>query len=313
MSTALVVLGYVVVAAIAGLVLTQIIGWSGTRTVVMVQALAHYLLALALPVGAIALGTQRWVLGVATVAVFVGGVALSQPLLLRPRQPDERPGATPVRVFHANLLFRNQRPTDMIGTLEAVDADVLSFTEYTAAHAALLYASSIAARFPHRIEHTVGKTGGSAIWSRHPLTEVDAPPARDQSSAAIVGTNEPFALYVVHPPSPLVSLDGWHRELHGLQALHRDRSGPALVVGDFNADHWHPPFRLLLRSGWRDAHHLLRRPFSASWPTDRRPAPPFTRLDHALVNRQLVVRDVRNVVVAGSDHLGLVVTFVAAA
>jgi endonuclease/exonuclease/phosphatase family metal-dependent hydrolase len=40
--------------------------------------------------------------------------------------------------------------------------------------------------------------------------------------------------------------------------------------------------------------------------------PPFTRLDHALVNDELVVRDVRNVVVPGSDHLGLVVTVVAA-
>jgi endonuclease/exonuclease/phosphatase (EEP) superfamily protein YafD len=294
------------------LLATQIIGWSHSRVVIVVQALAHYLFALAVLVAVLALLTQHWWLGGAATAVIVGGLALSQPLLTRPRQPDPRPGATPVRVLHANLLFSNGRPTDMIGTLEALDADVLAFTEYTAAHSALLHQSAVARDYPHRVEHPVGMTGGSAIWSRHALSEVATPPARDQSSGAVVSTPEPFTLYVVHPSSPFVALDGWHRELDGLRSLHVDRSGPALVVGDFNADHWHPPFRRLLAAHWNDAHHLMRRPFSASWPTDRRPVPPFTRLDHALVNDQLVVRDVRNVVVPGSDHLGLVVTIVVA-
>ena len=312
MSTALVVLGFVYVAGLGVVMLTQVTGWSRSQSVVIVQALTHYLLALAVLVAIVAFVTRQWWLGGATVAVVAAGLALSQPLLTRPRQPDERSGATPVRVFHANLLYLNERPTDMVGTLETLDADVLTFTEYTTAHAELMHASEVAERYPHRIEHTIGRTGGSAIWSRHPLTEVDTPPARDQSSGAVVLTTEPFTLYVVHPPSPLVSLDGWHRELDGLRALHLDRSGPALVVGDFNADHWHPPFRRLLAAHWNDAHHLLRRPFSASWPTDRRPVPPFTRLDHALVNDQLVVRDIRNIVVPGSDHLGLVVTIIVA-
>ena len=312
MTNALVVAGYVFVAGLAGLLLTQLVGWSRPRIVVIVQALAHYLFALAVPVAVVAFATKHWLLGGATAAAVAGGLALSQPLLARPRQPEPRRGAAPIRVFQANLLFRNERPTEMVGTLERVDADVLAFTEYTSAHSALLHSSAVGERYPHRIERPVGETGGSAIWSRHPLAEVGTVPAVNDSSGAVVGTADPFTLYVVHPPSPLMSLDGWLRDLDHLRALHRGRSGPALIVGDFNADHWHPPFRRLLASGWRDAHHLLRRPFSASWPTDRRPVPPFTRLDHALVNDHLVVQDVRNVVVAGSDHLGLVVTVVAA-
>lgn len=312
MSAALVVLGYVVVATLAGLLVTQLAGWSHNTAVVIVQALAHYVIALTVLVAALAFVTRHWVLGGAATVTLAAGLGLSQPLLTRPRQREAVAGATPVKVFHSNLLYLNERPTDMVGTLEDVDADVLAFTEYTKAHAALLHASTIAEKYPHCIEHPIGKTGGSAIWSRHPLTEVQTLPARDKSSGGVIGTAEPFTLYVVHPPSPLASLDGWHDELDGLRGLHRDRSGPALVVGDFNADHWHPPFRRLLAVGWRDAHHLLRRPFSASWPTDRRPIPPFTRLDHALVNDDLVVRDVRNVVVPGSDHLGLVVTIVVA-
>lgn len=312
MSTALVVAGFVYVALLAVLLATQVVGWSRSRLIIIVQALAHYLFALGALIAVVALLTRHWWLAGVTTAAVVAGVALSQPLLVRPRQPPETGGATPVRVFHANLLFSNERPTEMVGTLANLDADVLTFTEYTTAHSTLLHDSLVADQYPHRIEHPVGKTGGSAIWSRHPLSEVATLPARDQSSGAVVGTPEPFTLYVVHPSSPFVELDGWHRELDDLRSLHVDRTGPALVVGDFNADHWHPPFRRLLVAGWRDAHHLLRRPFSASWPTDRRPVPPFTRLDHALVNDQLVVRDVRNVVVPGSDHLGLVVTVAAA-
>ena len=312
MTTALVTVGFVFIGGLAVLLATQFIGWSRSRVVVMVQALAHYLLALAIVVAVLAVVTRHWWLGGSAAVVITAGLALSQPLLARPRQATPRSDATPILVFHANLLYKNERPTEMVVMLGKLDADVLAFTEYTTAHSALMHLSTVAERYPHRIEHPIGKTGGSAIWSRHPLTEVDTLPARDQSSGAVVQTAEPFTLYVVHPPSPLVSLDGWHRELDGLRALHRDRSGPALVVGDFNADHWHPPFRRLLAAHWNDAHHQLRRPFSASWPTDRRPVPPFTRLDHALVNDELVVRDVRNVVVPGSDHLGLVVTVVAA-
>jgi endonuclease/exonuclease/phosphatase (EEP) superfamily protein YafD len=260
----------------------------------------------------LAFATRHWVLGGASLAVAAGGLALAPPLLARTSQREPRSGATPIRVFQANLLYRNERPTEMVGTLEGVEADVLAFTEYTAAHSELLHSSSIGERYPHRVERPSGETGGSAIWSRFPLAAVGTVPACNESSGAVVGAAEPFTLYVVHPPSPLMSLDAWHRDLDGLLALHRDRDVPAMIVGDFNAHHWHPPFRRLLASGWRDAHHLLRRPFSASWPTDRRPIPPFTRLDHALVNDHVVVHDARNVVVAGSDHLGFVVTVVVA-
>jgi endonuclease/exonuclease/phosphatase (EEP) superfamily protein YafD len=312
MTAVSVALPFVVVATLATLLVTQFTGWSHARAVVIVQALAHWVIALTIPVTVVAFITRQWVLGSAGAVVLAAGLGLSQPLLTRPRQRDAATGATPVRVFHSNLLYENKRPTEMIGTLEGVNADVLAFTEYTEAHAALLHDSSISEHYPHRIEHPTTRPGGSAIWSRHPLTEIDSLPSRYPSTTAVIGTAEPFTLYVVHPPSPFITLDGWRRELDELRALHVRRTGPAVVVGDFNADHWHPPFRRLLAAGWRDAHHLLRRPFSASWPTDRRPVPPFTRLDHALVNDELVVLDVRNVVVPGSDHIGLVVTVVVA-
>ena len=66
--------------------------------------------------------------------------------------------------------------------------------------------------------------------------------------------------------------------------------GPAVMTGDFNASWWHPELRGVMRAGgWRDAHQVVGRGLSCSWPTEQwhpafRAHPPFVRLDHALVN-----------------------------
>src|SRR5690606_25218056 len=86
-------------------------------------------------------------------------------------------------------------------------------------------------------------------------------------------------------------------------------AGPAVMTGDFNAARWHPQFRAVLASGWRDAHELLGRALRPSWPIGHPVLRvPFVRIDHALVTDDLVVTDVRDVRVAGSDHRGLIVT-----
>ena len=59
---------------------------------------------------------------------------------------------------------------------------------------------------------------------------------------------------------------------------------PTIVVGDFNASRWHPPFRRLLRRGLRDSHEWLGHGFSTSWPNDWRHAtvrPPRPRARRA--------------------------------
>ena len=84
-------------------------------------------------------------------------------------------------------------------------------------------------------------------------------------------------------------------------------SSTAVWIGDFNAAWGHPGFRRLVRAGWRDAHRELGRGLTNSWPTDRRWAPPFVRLDHALVGAEAEVVDVTDVDVPGSDHRGIVV------
>ena len=175
-------------------------------------------------------------------------------------------------------------------------------------HAGGLYVSPLSHSFPFRIEHPESHAGGSALWSRYPLTETSAPPARYQSTAAVVAADGGIEVYVVHPPNPLDHLDDWRAELDGLTRLFAVTRPPAIVLGDFNATYWHPPFRRLQAAGWRDAHHLAGRALTNSWPDDRVWLPPIMRIDHALVDDSLLVTDVIDVGLPGSDHRGFVVT-----
>jgi endonuclease/exonuclease/phosphatase (EEP) superfamily protein YafD len=84
-----------------------------------------------------------------------------------------------------------------------------------------------------------------------------------------------------------------------------------LVVGDFNATYWHPPFRRLTGDGLTDAHVVHGRGLSVSWPTDL-VIPPFVRLDHVLTGNGLIPTEIVDFDVPGSDHRGFVVTVVPA-
>ncbi len=214
-------------------------------------------------------------------------------------------------MFHGNLLYYNGRTAELARVVARLDADVLAFTEYTLTHAGGLYVSPLGADYPYRIEYPESTAGGSALWSRHPLTEVAPPPALYESTAAVVHVDGGVTVYVVHPPNPLENIRPWRDEIHGLAARFVAGSEtPSIVVGDFNATYWHPPFRRLLAAGWRDAHVLAGRGFSSSWPNHWRVVPPFLRLDHALVDASLAVTDAIDVDLPGSDHRGFVVSVI---
>ena len=302
----LVMTGWITVVAIAALLMTQYANWTSTREVVALQALTPYIVFTAFPIAALALVVRRWSLAGAAGAIAVVFVTLCWPLLFPTSQPAVSAGATPLRVFHGNLLCSNPRPEDIPDALAALDADVLAFTEYTAEHSSIILASPVAHQYPYRIEYPKPGAGGSAIWSRYPLSEIDTPDSRFRSSAAVVDSPEQVTLFVVHPPSPMASLGEWRDELGRLATLgHAD--APVMMIGDFNATYWHPEFRDVLDAGWRDAHHVTGSGFSNSWPTDIRPMPTFVRIDRALVNDALVVTNVDDIDIPGSDHRGLLV------
>jgi len=305
----------IVAWGLAGLVVavaaSQVLGLNGHRIVAGAQAFSPYLLAVSFPLAAAALVSGRRALAVTALLGAVVLVVVAWPLLRPPAEAAPAPGATPVRVFHANLLYENDDVDAIVETLDRVDADVLAFTEYTPVHAAAFAASDLAERFPYRIEDPHSRAYGTAVWSRFPITELPGADLRDDPIFVTVDAPEPFRLYVTHPVSPLVDAGRLRDELARIADSGLADGPPTLMVGDFNSGFWHPAFRDLLGAGWRDADIVTGQGFSTSWPAGR-PVPPFVRLDHALVNDGLVVTGIENVRVPGSDHVGFVVTVAAA-
>jgi len=98
----------------------------------------------------------------------------------------------------------------------------------------------------------------------------------------------------------------WREGLADLAQEVRAVDEPVVVLGDFNADRDHAPFRRLLDTGLRDAHDERGRGLARTFPSWL----PVLHLDHVLVRdgsgARVVVRDVREVRLPGSDHLTVV-------
>ena len=168
--------------------------------------------------------------------------------------------------------------------------------------------SDLVARFPHRFDGATGEAAGLAIWSRTPLLSASFLPTKNRSADVTVDSpSGPVRIVGVHPPTPLNSYTRWVDDLRLLADVVDDRDEPLLMIGDFNATYWHPPFRAILDTGLTSAHVALGRGFATSWPTDR-VLPPFVRLDHALVGNGLTATAVEDVDTIGSDHAAVVVT-----
>jgi len=213
-----------------------------------------------------------------------------------------------LRIAHVNLLFINRKHDGGAEVLDALDADVLAFSEYTSVLAAALE-TGLAEHYPHRIDRAGPKSHGAALWSRFPVTERTAEPMRHERVTADVTTpgGETVRVLVVHPVSPPHKLASWRTDMAILAADVPPADVPAVMIGDFNATWLHPELRSIVAAGWRSAHRQRGRGLTPSWPANRI-YPPCLRIDHALVNDRAAVLSVADFTFPGSDHRGLVVT-----
>ena len=296
------------VGGVGGVLLTQAVGWDGTRLVSTVQSLTPYGLPVVIVVAALAAWQRSRVLAATAAVVGLGILLLSVSLVFPAGRPAPIADAVGLRVASINLLYSNPRISDVADELTALDPDVVLFIEFTAEHRSALLDDRIAAQYPYRIDRHGADAGGMALWSRFPITDNGRIDTESRTiDASLDGPDGPFRLLGVHPPTPISSHGGWTRSLHQIGALVDASTDPTLVVGDFNATYWHPAFRDLLRHGLTDAHIASGRGFSTSWPTDEA-VPAFVRLDHALTAHGLVSTDVVDFRPPGSDHAAFVVT-----
>ncbi len=280
------------------------------RVVSVARALMPWAGLTAAPLAVVARLTGRRRSAAAGLGVAAASAAMCVPLVVR--RPAAHTSTTgTISIVHANLLSVNRQVVQAGAGLAGLDADVVTFSEYTPAHATNLKTTELVARYPHRIELVAPASTGTALWSRHP---VSLRPTIDTTHHTLVAdVHAPggdLRVIVVHTQSPVAHHGDWLRDMARLANV--EPTGPAVMTGDFNASWWHPELRALLTT-WRDAHNAVGRGLSCSWPTERWNVlfhwhPPFVRLDHALVTPDVHVLAVRDLHVPGSDHLGLLVT-----
>lgn len=299
-------LGWCVVVAGSITIVVQFVG-TPTRSISVVQALTPWIL---LPIVAVAIGAAcsgRTTLGLATAVVGVAMCVIGLPLVLTGRGPEPA-GDARLTVMTANVLYTNGRIGEVADAIERADPDILAINEITPEIERVLRSHPVAARYPHRRDEPADLAAGLSIWSKHPLGTTDdiAELRRGIDTTADTPAGR-IRIVAVHPPPPVSDLATWSDELDALPIITSRSDLPTVVLGDFNASWFHPPFRQRVSAaGLRDAAAADGRGLSMTWPTDRW-VPAFVTLDHVLVDDRWAVIDTTTVPLPGSDHAGVLV------
>ena len=293
-------------AALGVLVLARALGAErGTLLVLLVGALPLVLL-LAYGVLAAGLALRRPLLAGAGALLVAAHVAVVAPALGAEPQP---PGGSPLRVVVANLYVLNPDPEAAGRALRALEPDVLVVPELSPAGLAGLRASGLLEDLPQQVAELGVREETVGLFSRLPLRDVSTRPVggRELPRAVVDVGGLPVSLLAAHPLPPVSVLEGvWRDSLADLRREVEAVDGAAVVLGDLNGDRDHAAVRGLLDAGLRDAHDERGRGLARTWPA----ALPLLQLDHVLVRDgggvRIAVRSVREVVVPGSDHRGVV-------
>jgi endonuclease/exonuclease/phosphatase (EEP) superfamily protein YafD len=302
---------WLAVAAMGALAITQALGLGSRGPLPALQSLTPLVLLPAFPIAVVAAVRNRRALALTAAGVGVALLVLAAPIAFPGHRPAVAADATRLRITFANLFRENQDPAAAAAVM-AHDADVVAVVELNPVMATHLQAEAEAAgRYRYQLAQPTFGSEGLALYSRYPIVSADIRPigSRLGLEAELDVDGQPVRLFVVHPFPPIFNgrlSAEWAMSLATIGDEATSPGPPTIVVGDFNASRWHPPFRRLLHRGLRDSHEWLGHGFSTSWPNDW-PTPPFVRLDHALVGPGVVPTAIDDIQVPGSDHRGFVV------
>ena len=298
-----------VALAMAALLLLRLLGLDhGTLLALLIGALPLTLLP-SYAVLAVAAVLRRRRLAAAGCGLVIGHLLVLAPAV-GAQTPPEAAGAGPrLRVLTANLYVLNPDPEAAGRALRALRPDVLVVPELSPDGLAGLRASGLLADLPYSVVELGSRDETVGLFSRLPLVDVSTRPVggRELPRATVDVAGTPVRLLAEHTLPPLSVFEVlWREGLADLAQEVRAVDEPAVVLGDFNADRDHAPFRRLLDTGLRDAHDERGRGLARTFPSWL----PVLHLDHVLVRdgngARVVVRDVREVRLPGSDHLTVV-------
>lgn len=269
---------------------------------------AHYFVILT--VAGLVIVMSRWrnlgyvVLGVALVnLVFVLPLYLGSP-------GEGDPAAPSMRVMSFNVLSDNERYSEVIEYIDAVDPDLVLLYEVSRPWEVALESSSLAYRIIRaRSDDLI--FGTVALVRQEDVEAISHGFAADQPRALELayrptGWPDPIQVLATHPLAPSRADRAALRDAQIRFAAEwaETREGAVMVVGDLNATPWSWAFGLLTEAGLRNSQ--LGFGLQASFPAD---AFSLIRvpIDHLLHSEQLVVRNRYLGPRLGSDHFPVVV------
>jgi endonuclease/exonuclease/phosphatase (EEP) superfamily protein YafD len=276
----------------------------GTALALLVGALPLTLLP-AYALAALAVLWRRRLLTAVAVALVVAHVLVLAPALGAAPVPPAAAAAPRLRVVVSNLYLLNPDPAEAGRVLRGLDADVVVVPELDARGLAGLRRSGLLEDLPHVVAELGTREETVGLLSRLPLEQASTRPVggRELPRATVDVEGTRVRLLAEHTLPPLSVFERlWRQALEDLAEEVRTVELPTVVLGDFNADRDHAPFRRLLDTGLRDAHDERGRGLARTFPAWL----PVLHLDHVLVRdgagARLVVRDVRELRLPGSDH-----------
>lgn len=289
----------------AALVIVRLAGWDEGTVLAMPVSVMPYAAALTV----IALGALAVLRSWRTAAV-AGLLAVVQLCWLVPRLvPDggSVPADAPrLRVATSNAYVGRVDPGALVALVREQRVDVLATAELGSGAARALDEAGLAELMPYRVQPFNGDT---ALFSRLPLTRLDASAVGAQVGGELTVAGRTVRLVAVHTYYPLGDARRWADSFDGLRAAARGNTRNAVFLGDFNATLDHAPMRALLDTGLTDTHAELGRGLSPSWPEENDDfplLPPMIQIDHVLHGDALTAVAVSEHTVRGSDHRAVV-------
>jgi endonuclease/exonuclease/phosphatase (EEP) superfamily protein YafD len=288
-------------------------GWEGSTILFPLLAFTPYVAALTVVPVAVAALWRQWV------ALVVAGLALAVLVgCVAPRtfgSPSTVDGTSLV-VMSTNLRIGGADPASIVDLVRQHHVDVLTLQEFTPDAQTALERTGLPTVLPYAERHPVEGAGGSAVYSRLPLSgggaTVNAGSDFVQAHAVLrLRDGTTVTVVSVHPVAP-IGADGIRLLAQQLPAEPPapDDGSLRILAGDFNSTLDHAGLRRLIATGYHDAASAVGAGLVPTWPYygEESTITPKVTIDHVLVSPTIGVRDLAAFTVPRTDHRAVITT-----
>jgi endonuclease/exonuclease/phosphatase (EEP) superfamily protein YafD len=312
--TAALFLGWVVVVALAMVVVARMVAWDEWRLFADLDAAVEvlFLPAWLVLVGAVA--AKRWALAGAALLICVAQIAYVVPEILASTPIPAAVRSEPtIRLFDANVQQNNQSMAGYVPQIKNFHPDVVTLEETKPWDWTQLLNSGAFEGLPYRFQVPCCGSREFIIASRFPLDHASVSSVNGLAYLVrfrLVLPSRTIDLWVVHTTAPVnPDWSDWNLELDGVHsALVRYHPRPLLMVGDFNASWGNRGFRAILGTGLIDAAAARGQPFAFTWSQLLPVLPPLIRIDHILTAGPVTVTTFATHDGPGSEHRDITAT-----